>query len=279
MKKLLSLVLAILLLAGTAVSATAYLTDLERARLPVFRQDRNGVYYIVDQCVFRNSWSQSSAVPGQPLHQWVYGTVRVNFQYDYVVDRDGNLVPKDWLIQFWKGRNGEFLGAEIGVFHKPSTQAAQHFFPIEREHYIGIDITVWQHDFASGLTQRLFARSQPTTQWMTGFVRGNFRNPYENNRGKNEVITTGRLAFPSEEMAQLVAEQMVAAGFRQSEMIPTRRQHDTLALRGNSIYFTWQFIDQDVPSHRRGVDVEPPEPVFKRRKTAKKIFAAMLPGS
>jgi len=255
MKKILSFMLVLVLLASMALPAAAQLTDAERARLPVFRQDRNGVYYIVNRDI------QAFMFPPSTSYlQMVYGAIRINVQYGYVVDRHGDLVPRDWLIQFWKGRNGEFMGAEIGVFYKASTQAAQHFFPVPQEHYIGIDITTWQHDFRSEQTRQLFTRNQPATQWMTGFVRGNFHSPYENNRGKNEIITTGTLTFPSAQMAQLVANEMLAAGFVQMLTIPTHQDFDSIALRDNRIDFTWQYIDQDVPSHRRGIHPPPPQP-------------------
>jgi hypothetical protein len=255
MKKILSFALVMVLLASTAVTSTAVLTQAERDRLPVFRQDRNGIYYIVD----RNIQQFMFTVP-TPYVQMVYGTIRIFVQYGYVVDRNGNIVPQDWLIQFWKGRNGEFLGTEIGVFYKPSSQAAQHFLPVTQENTIGIEISTWQHDFASGQTRLLFTRSQSAIQWMTGFVRGGFHDPQQNNRGKSEVITTGVLTLPSRRMAQLVANQLVEAGFTATADVPTHQDFDSVALRGNSIYFTWQYIDQDVPSHRRGIHPAPPQP-------------------
>jgi len=207
--------------------------------------------------------------------QLVYGTIRVNFRYGYVfelypdgpnrgrvmynadgtprfeLDERGNRIPKDWLIQFWKGRYGlALLGAEIGIYTKPSTQAAQHFFSAVEEEYIIMQISTWQHDFRTGRSQYLFTRGPHATWWITGFVPGSFHQGDRNNRGKSEVITTGVLTFPSNQMMVLVRDQLLAAGFRTGNAIHSTPE--TLFTRGNSIHFSWQFMDQDETRYRRG---------------------------
>jgi len=125
-----------------------------------------------------------------------------------------------------------------------------HFFSAVEEEYIVMTISTWQHDFRSGRSQYLFTRGPHATWWITGFVPGSFHESGRNNRGKSEVITTGVLTFPSNQMMRLVADQMLAAGFRQGNA--THTTPETLFTRGNSIHFSWQYMDQDVARYRRG---------------------------
>jgi len=256
------------------------MTEQERQRafrMLSYRMDGNGVFYTE-----RDPWQKQFGFNAlfdmaSPFLQMVYGTIRLNFRYGYMydiyqegpnrnrvrhdangnpmflLDERGNRIPKDWLIQMWAGRYGlAMLGAEIGVYTKPSTQAAQHFFSAVEQEYVIMTISVYQHDFQSGRTQHLFRRGPHPTWWITGFVPGAFHNPYANNRGKSEVITVGTLTFPSPQMMNLVADAWVRAGFREINGIPTHLNPETLTRRGNSIHFSWQYMDQDVPSHRFG---------------------------
>jgi|GEM_PF-1525472 len=244
-------------------------------RMLSYRLDENGVFYTE-----RDPWQKQFGFNAlfdmaSPFLQLVYGTIRVNFRYGYVfslyqdgpnrgqvrrdannnpileTDAQGRPIPKDWLMQFWKGRYGlVLLGAEIGIYTKPSTQAAQHFFSAVEEEYIIFQISVWQHNFQTNRSQYLFTRGPHATWWITGFVPGSFHSTNANNRGKDEIITTGVLTFPSAQMMELVAEQMLRGGFVRGT--PTHTSTERLSTSGTSIRFSWQFLDQDVPSRRVG---------------------------
>jgi len=246
-------------------------------RMLSYRMDGNGVFYTE-----RDPWQKQFGFNAlfdmaSPFLQMVYGTIRLNFRYGYLydiyqegpnrnrvrydasgnpiylLDENGNRIPKDWLIQLWKGRYGlAMLGAEIGVYTKDARVATQHFFSAVEEEYVIMTIQVFQHDFQTGRTQHLFNRGPHPTWWITGFVPGAFHEPERNNRGKSEIIVVGTLTFPSPQMMNLVANAWVAAGFREINAIPTHLNPETLTRRGNSIHYSWQYMDQDVPSHRRG---------------------------
>ena len=254
------------------------MTEEERRRafrMLSYRLDENGVFYTE-----RDPWQKQFGFNAlfdmaSPFLQLVYGTIRVNFQYGYVfslyqdgpnrgqvrrdannnpileTDAQGRPIPKRWLMQFWKGRYGlVLLGAEIGIYTRPVTQAAQHYFSAVEEEYIIFQISTWQHNFATNRSQYLFSRGPHATWWITGFVPGSFHNTNANNRGKDEIITTGVLTFPSVEMRERVAEQMLRGGFVRGN--PTHTNPERLSYSGTSIRFSWQFLDQDVPSRRVG---------------------------
>jgi len=257
------------------------MTEAERQRafrMLSYRLDENGVFYTE-----RDPWQKQFGFNAlfdmaSPFLQLVYGTIRLFFRYGYSfelypdgpnrgrvrydaqgnpifqTDANGNPIPKDWLMQFWKGRYGLVLiGAEIGVYTKPSTQAAMHFFSAVEEEYVVMEISTWQHNFATNQTQFLFTRGPHATWWITGFVPGSFHNTSANNRGKDEIITTGTLTFPSREMMLRVADALEGTGFRRLTSRPTRHQVETFSTSGSSIHFSWQYMDQDVPSRVRGL--------------------------
>jgi len=266
--------------AGRQQIADSDMSDQEKEnafRMLSYMLDENGVFYTE-----RDPWQKQFGFNPlmdmvSPFIQLVYGTVRLKFTYDYVfqlyedgpnrgkvmycdvaqqpiyqTDSNGNRIPKDWMIQLWKGRYGfVLLGAEIGIYTKPITRAAVHYDAALQEEEIIMTIGAYQHNFATGHTQYLFTRGPQTTWWITGFVPGSFHNGNANNRGKDEIICTGTLTFPTVRMMQLAAGELESAGFRRGT--PSRSSIETFRTRGTSIDFSWQYMDQDARGRERGL--------------------------
>ncbi|MCL2494986.1 MAG: DUF4474 domain-containing protein [Oscillospiraceae bacterium] len=234
-------------------------------KLLSYMLDENGVFYVEHEPWQKQFGFNQIYDLASPLIQLVYGTIRIKFRYGYVyklypadhpqkgqvmyditgnpiyeTGADGKPIPKDWMIQCWKGRYGlVMLGAEFGVYTKPSTQTAEHYYCAVAEEELVMAMDVYQQNFKTGTKKHLFTRGPESAWWLTGFVQGTF---HEFNR-KDEIIAVVNMTFPSEEMMRLFYNGMKAAGFRDGS--PGRDSPETITTNGNSCKFCWQFIDQD----------------------------------
>jgi len=196
-----------------------------------FKRDKNGVFYLEierDQWTIHHPyWLLDKGMIydlAPPLIQMIYGTVRVKFQHK----------EQDWLFQMWKGRYALcMMGGEIGIF----TKDKDVYMPAEAELEFSMD--VYQHDFATGKTAHLFTRETATAWWYNGFMPGAF---HEYNK-RSEIIMVGTIKFPDQEMLRAFEASLAACGF--SSGIPSRDGPETYSTNGNTLKFSWQYIDQD----------------------------------
>ena len=236
----------------------------EALKLLGYKMDKNGIFYVEHEPWQKQFGFNQLYDLASPLIQLVYGTVRIKFRYGYVyklgttgaekgkvlrddhnnpiyeTDSKGKPIEKDWMIQMWKGRYGlVMLGAEIGVYTKPSNQPSEHYYSAVAEEELVMAMDVYQHNFAKGTTKYLFTRGPESAWWLTGFVPGSF---IEFNK-KSEIIALINIQFPTEEMMGLFAKGIKAAGF--SEGSPAPGNPETFRTSGTSIKIAWQYIDQD----------------------------------
>lgn len=86
-----------------------------------------------------------------------YDTMRCKFNY----------ANKDWMIQFWKGQYGfVFVGAEIGVYNKPTSRKVEHYDCASDEDSLKMSMTCYRKG------KEIFSRQYATYWWCTGFVPG-----------------------------------------------------------------------------------------------------------
>lgn len=86
-----------------------------------------------------------------------YDTMRCKFNY----------ANKDWMIQFWKGQYGfVFIGAEIGVYNKPTSRKVEHYDCASDEDALKMSMTCYRKG------KEIFSRKYATYWWCTGFVPG-----------------------------------------------------------------------------------------------------------
>jgi len=238
--------------------------DNSEFRMLSYRIDGNGVFYTESDPWQKQFGFNEIFDMATPFIQLVYGTVRIRFQYDYVfaldangnvrrdrnnrpiyaTDSRGNRIPKDWMVQMWKGRYGlVLLGGEIGLYTKPSTQRALVYECALPEEEIVMAIDVYQHNFRTGSSTYLFTRGPHKTWWITGFVPGSFHNNRDNNRGRSEIIMVTHADFPSRTMLNLFIGGLEQAGFRRGA--PGPNNPETFVTVNNSVKWAWQFIDDD----------------------------------
>ena len=235
-------------------------------KLLSYQMDKNGIFYVEKEPWQKQFGFSKIYDVAAPLIQLVYGTVRVKFRYDYVyklheegankgkvvrdvtgkpvyeTDEKGNPIPKDWMVQMWKGRYGlVMLGAEIGIYTKPSTQTAEFYYSAVAEEEIIMAMDVYQKNLEKGTTQYLFTRGPESAWWLTGFVPGSFHNEPSPDK-KAEVILVGNLQFPTKEMADIFVASFEKAGFKKGS--PGQNHPETYTTSDKSVKFSWQWIDQ-----------------------------------
>ena len=229
-----------------------------------YKVDKNGIFYVEHQPWQKQFGFNEIYDRVSPLIQLIYSTIRVKFRYGYVyklyesgdkkgqvmygidgkpvyeTDASGKPIPKDWMVQLWKGRYGlVMLGAEFGVYTKPSTQNAEHYYSAVAEEELVMAMDVYQQNFLTGTKKHLFTRGPESHWWLTGFVSGTFHQ----NNNKSEIICVANIQFPNQEMLKAFETPFAAAGFKLGS--PGRDTPETYLVSGNSIKFSWQYIDQD----------------------------------
>ena len=232
-----------------------------------YQMDKNGIFYVEKEPWQKQFGFSQIYDMASPLIQLIYGTVRVKFRYDYVyklhedgpnkgkvvrdvtgkpvyeTDAKGNPIPKDWMVQMWKGRYGlVMIGAEIGIYTKPSTQSAEFYYSAVAEEEIIMAFDVYQKNLSTGKIQHLFTRGPESAWWLTGFVPGAFLDENSPDK-KSEVIVVANLQFPTVEMAELFSKSFEKCGFQKGS--PGRDHPETYLLSDRSVKLAWQWIDQD----------------------------------
>jgi len=237
----------------------------EALKLLSYKMDENGIFYVEHEPWQKQFGFNQIYDLASPLIQLVYATVRIKFRYGYVYKlgtegaekgkvlydsnnqpiyetdpKTGKPIEKDWMIQLWKGRYGlVMLGAEFGVYTKSSAQTAEHYNAAVAEEELVMAMDVYQHNFLTGQTKKLFTRGPESNWWLTGFVPGSY---IEYNK-KQEVIAVANFQFPTEEMMDLFYQGMKKAGFKDGA--PSPSSPETITTSGTSCKFSWQYIDQD----------------------------------
>ncbi len=86
-----------------------------------------------------------------------YDSARILFDYD----------DKNWMVEFWKGQyGGVFIGAEIGVYTKPTDREVEHYDCASDEDALYMDMTFYRKG------EEIFSRDYAKYWWCTGFVPG-----------------------------------------------------------------------------------------------------------
>ena|GEM_PF-6481634 len=127
-----------------------------------YQKDPTDGYFYTEINAWQRSLGFSSLYDTMaPVTIMFYDTVRVKFTY-------GEL---DWMIQMWKGQYGfQFLGAEIGVYHKPeggtNGENIEHYDCATDENMLGMEMRLYNHGVV------MFRRPYKQYWWVTGFVSG-----------------------------------------------------------------------------------------------------------
>lgn len=89
-----------------------------------------------------------------------YDTARIYFDYQ----------GKNWMVQMWKGQyGGVFIGAEIGVYNKPTEREVEHYDCANNDEALYMDMTLYRNG------NELLSREYAKYWWCTGFVPGKLK--------------------------------------------------------------------------------------------------------
>jgi hypothetical protein len=232
-----------------------------------YKIDANGVFYVASEPWQKKFGFNKIYDIAAPFLQMVYSTVRIYFTYDYVydaytqdtgsykvgdlkldakgnpvykLDAAGKKIPKDWMVQMWKGRYGlVMIGGEIGVYTKAHTQTTEHYFSASKQEELTMAMDAYHMNFLTGASEKIFTRGPMSAWWLTGFVPGNF---YQQNK-KAEIIMVANLKFPNETMLGLFVGGLKNAGF--SAGSPGPKNPESYVISGLNVKFCWQYIDVD----------------------------------
>ncbi|MDR1465709.1 MAG: DUF4474 domain-containing protein [Oscillospiraceae bacterium] len=235
-----------------------------------YKMDQNGIWYVDHQPWQKQFGFNAIYDVAAPLIQLVYATFRVKFRYDYVykvyqqddpngkykkgdvvrdltgkpvyeLDEKGQKIPKDWMIQAWKGRYGAvMLGGEIGVYTKAANQTTEHYYSAIKEEELVMAMDCYHYNPMNNKIQKLFTRGPESAWWLTGFVTGSF---YQYNN-KKEIILVADLNFNGHDgMLEAFEPPFAAIGF--SKGSPSQTNVETYTIVGTHLKFAWQYIDVD----------------------------------
>lgn len=89
-----------------------------------------------------------------------FDTARIKYRYD----------NKDWMVEFWKGQyGGVFIGAEIGVYYKPTDRDIEHYDCVSDDDALYMEMTLFRNG------NELLSREYTRYWWCTGFVPGKLK--------------------------------------------------------------------------------------------------------
>lgn len=136
--------------------------------------DGRGMIYIGFEYDANQNIFQSSINPWQryfgfcqlydicaPVTMMFYDTVRLKFDYG----------EYNWMVQIWKGQYGITSGAEMGIYHKPTTRATEFYDCATDENMVYMSFDVYKNG------KFYFQRAEERHWWLTGFVLGEASSP------------------------------------------------------------------------------------------------------
>ena len=149
---------------------------------------------------------------GAPFLAIYFDTIRCKFRYD----------EKDWMIQFWKGQYGYvFIGAEIGVYHKPVNRTQEFYDCVPDEDALYMSMTMYRDG------KEAFSRDYGLYWWCTGFVPGKL----DSFSDRSELTVKCRITMNDYKMLLAFTGSLKENGFIVDEDFKTS---------GLDVFFTWQ---------------------------------------
>ena len=147
-----------------------------------------------------------------PFVSMYLDTIRCKFRYD----------NKDWMIQFWKGQYGYvFVGAEIGVYTKPTSRTAEFYDCASDEDSLYMSMTCYRNG------EEIFTRDYSRYWWCTGFVPGTLKSFSD----RSELMVKCRITVKDYKMLLAFTGALKENGFIDGEDFRTS---------GLDVFFTWQ---------------------------------------
>lgn len=211
------------------------------SKVPVisYRFDKNygGFYYNDDKASWQTLFGFSKFYDYMaPISDMEYDHIRAFYTYD----------GQDFLMEFWKGHYGGFIGCELGLYHRDAqglgkdtfdfyATAAEKYWPtMDMAFYRQVNEGDAPEDYVLE-----FKRPVDRYWWCTGFIPGELRNL----RPADELRVEATMTFIDQEMADCTAKAMEEAGFKPCTDVADLGL-DEFCQNGTSITFTWQNLTE-----------------------------------
>lgn len=202
-----------------------------------FSKEYGGFYYNDDraawQTAFGFAWIYDFCAPAVGME---YDYARMFFTYD----------EQDFLMEFWKGRYGAFIGCELGIYHRDAQGLKKDLFDFyntaDEEYWATMDMAFYRQANEGDAPEDYvleFKRPVDKYWWCTGFIPGELREVTP----ADELRVEATITFRDEEMATCATQAMKGRGFRQvaSKEAVTL---DTFYQNGAEVTFKWQNITE-----------------------------------
>lgn len=170
-----------------------------------------------------------------PMVAMEYDHLRAFFPYD----------GKEFMLEFWKGRYGAFIGCEVGIYHRNDVLGIDNrnavMYACAKEKYWPVmDMGFYRQQEEGDAPEDYkleFKREVAEYWWCTGFMPGELRNL----RPADELRIEATLTFRDKEMADGAAAGLAEAGL--TEVMPTDDLPiDSFYQVGESVTFSWQNV-------------------------------------
>ena len=201
-----------------------------------YKMDPNEGYFYTETNAWQRNFGFNAIYDTMaPVTVMFYDTVRIKFTYAYPGSES-----LDWMIQMWKGQYGFlFLGAEIGVYHKPEGRSnggnIEHYDCATDANMLGMEIRMYNKGEVA------FRRPYKLYWWVTGFVSGKL----DKYADRSQLMVEARITFKDNNMARLFADGLDAAGFEKVSKLDIA-QWDTYVQNGKDVLFVWKYIKQSL---------------------------------
>ncbi len=178
-----------------------------------YKYDAAGDVYFTDKDPWQRNFGFNELYDvGASFIVFYYDTVRCKFNY----------ANKDWMIQFWKGQYGfVFIGAEIGVYNKPTTRKVEHYDCASDEDSLQMSMTCYRKG------KEVFSRKYTTYWWCTGFVPGKL----DKFSDRSELTVKARITMKDAKMLLAFCVSLEQNGFKINK---------NYTVSGLDVFVTWQ---------------------------------------
>lgn len=207
-----------------------------------FSTEYGGFYYNDDKVAWQTLFGFSKFYDYMaPISAMEYDHLRMFYTYD----------NQDFLMEFWKGHYGAFIGCEIGLYHRDAQGLKKgpfDFYNTANEKYWPVmDMAFYRQQNEGDANEDYvleFKRPVDRYWWCTGFIPGELRELVP----ADELRVEATLTFIDKEMADCTAKAMEEAGFKPS-FTAVNLPVDSYYQNGESITFKWQGLteSQEIP--------------------------------
>ncbi len=211
------------------------------SKIPVvsymFSSEYGGYYYTEDKTAWQTLFGFSKFYDYMaPISDMEYDHLRMFYTYD----------GQDFLMEFWKGHYGGFVGCELGLYHRDAQGLGKDIFDFyataDEKYWPVMDLAFYRQQNEGDAPEDYkleFKRPVDRYWWCTGFIPGELREL----RPADELRAEATMTFIDKEMADCAAKAMEEAGFipcDTAENLPL----DAFCQNGESITFKWQNLTE-----------------------------------